>query len=353
MIGLLVLLAAGPPDERLAMLIDRYLAGEQRQAVAALAEIARPEIVAPLDWLAARATETMGPDRTARLLKGASLLFVDRAIAAAKGGDHPSFGWFVKRAESAADAADRVQPISPASAPFAPTWRRYVGLVSFALGDFESALRTLRANVERDPTDVATLLALGAVEEAAADSRIQKPRLEDQTLVTSPAVTRYRQATAKRHGLLKLAQSRFRTVLATDPASIDARLHLARVLLLDDRADDAEAELTRVATAAAWPDALCVHALLLGKAREKQGNLEGAVEAYRRALGAASGPTAALALGHALDQLGRTTEASLALEQALPRGDASDPRDPWRLWLAAPAAEAGLLYDWLLELARR
>jgi tetratricopeptide (TPR) repeat protein len=123
------------------------------------------------------------------------------------------------------------------------------------------------------------------------------------------------------------AEAHYEQALALDPSLDEARLRLARVRLLNGRAEEALRDLERVATESRQPRQRYLAWLFAGHARQTLGDLSGAVAAYRAGL--AHGPraqTALLALGRSLDQLGDGPGAQEAFASACAL-DA--PFDPW------------------------
>jgi Flp pilus assembly protein TadD len=112
-----------------------------------------------------------------------------------------------------------------------------------------------------------------------------------------------------------------------DPRLDETRLRLAHVRLLQGRADAALGDLERVAVEARQPRQRYLARLFEGRSREKQGDLTGAVAAFRAcAAHVPRAQTALLALGRSLEGLGDELGAQAAFASASAVGA---PFDPW------------------------
>ena len=123
------------------------------------------------------------------------------------------------------------------------------------------------------------------------------------------------------------AGTHYEKALVFDPTLDEARLRLAHVRLLNGRTEDALHDLERVATEARQPRQRYLAWLFAGYARQRLGDLTGAVAAYRACVAHGSrAQTALLALGRSLDQLGDKAGAQEAFAGASALGA---PFDPW------------------------
>jgi tetratricopeptide (TPR) repeat protein len=123
------------------------------------------------------------------------------------------------------------------------------------------------------------------------------------------------------------AETHYEHALVSDPGFDEARLRLAHVRLRSGRTEDALPDLERLATEASQPRQRYLARLFAGYARQRLGDVTGAVAAYRACV--AHGPpaqTAFLALGHELVQLGDRAGAQEAFASASALGA---PFDPW------------------------
>lgn len=181
------------------------------------------------------------------------------------------------------------------------------------------------------PDDPELLTALGSIIETVASLR------EYQLPPGSPDATArnlggYR-SEGEGHGgslagaSLVQAEGRYERALMQDPRLDEARLRLARVRLLQGRADDALGDLERVAAEARQPRQRYLARLFEGRARETLRDLTGAAAAFRAcAVHVPRAQTALLALGRSLDGLGDKLGAQEAFASASAPGA---PFDPW------------------------
>jgi tetratricopeptide (TPR) repeat protein len=127
---------------------------------------------------------------------------------------------------------------------------------------------------------------------------------------------------------LAAAESAFRRALAGDPGLGEARLRLGRVRLVQGRAAEALTDLQQVAREDGSLLRRYLARLFEGRAHEKRGDLQAAVQAYRAAVAVEpEGQSAWVGLGRALDILGRAEEAKDAFAAALETG--TQRGDPW------------------------
>lgn len=112
------------------------------------------------------------------------------------------------------------------------------------------------------------------------------------------------------------------------PGANAARLHRARVLLLLGRPAGARRELAALRAAATDPDEACLAALFLGAAFEQDGRSREALAAYRAALGSGRSPQIArLAIAHLLRRTADAGAARRVIEEMLAETPASG--DAW------------------------
>lgn len=131
------------------------------------------------------------------------------------------------------------------------------------------------------------------------------------------------------------AERAFRRALTLDPALVEARVRLGRVLWFLDRRDEAARELAqavREATAAGSGTAVYLASVFLGQVDEEQGNLDAAREAYEQGIRAyPGGQVARLALGRLLVATGHEADGWSMTESALdPKAWERRAPDPWR-----------------------
>jgi len=152
-------------------------------------------------------------------------------------------------------------------------------------------------------------------------------------------------------GTFRVAEWRYRQALASDPALVEARIRLGRVLTKLDRPEDAVRELEAAARGTSDPvDTYLAH-LLAGRAEESRGGLSAAVEHYREATTALPAAEAGwVALAHALDRAGERGRATTAVARVL-AADTEPEIDPYRAYHFGPrvgaAAALAALKAWV------
>jgi tetratricopeptide (TPR) repeat protein len=151
---------------------------------------------------------------------------------------------------------------------------------------------------------------------------------------------------AARGGDLDAATAGYRSVIAAEPASIDARIRLAQILLANGRGDEAVALLVEAVELAAHEPLL--HRKL-GRALEGQGSFESALAAYDAGLARHPGERD-LRDGRwrCLNRLGRLQEMLVEAERAV----AADPTDGMARFARAVACCSHPLSAYIAALER-
>ena len=246
-------------------------------------------------------------------------------------------------------------------------WRLGVAGRLLGEGAWEEARSLASDAAGADPTDAEARAALGAIQEAAGSLRDAGRTTDpDDLLLTadldelisrnpvtgmaggvpggpSNAVAKQRvpRATASSPGdakWLRHAEESYRDALKVRPDLIEARLRLGRVLFLLGKKDEARRELETAAARATGVDDVYLAQLFLGEARESQGDLAGAAQAYRRAAEACpTGLAAHLASAHLRHQTGDRRGALEALESLLVSPEPQE--DPWWRYRLRPLAQ--------------
>jgi tetratricopeptide (TPR) repeat protein len=223
------------------------------------------------------------------------------------------------------------EPPGPRQELFARRLSLLAALVLHSQAQFGPAHSLLRKALHRHPDDPKLITALGSLLETVAALRRYELRPSARERLKLEAGGGYRTEAGGVGSLpgasLSAAETDYQKALALDPALFEARLHLGRVRLLQDRAEEALPDLERVAAEAPRPAQRYLARLFEGRAREKVGDLDGAVAALRAAVAEAPGAQAGLlALGRALDRVGDTAGAQEVFARV---GRAEAPFDPW------------------------
>ncbi len=124
-----------------------------------------------------------------------------------------------------------------------------------------------------------------------------------------------------------------RRSLEADPASVESRLRLGRVLFLLGDLESAEPELRRSTSLAVEPGHRYLGLLFLGEWFERRGNHDEAIRTYGSAIGLVSvDQSARLAAAQLAHKDGRRSEAAEETSRALTRPPTGS--DPWWLYLS-------------------
>jgi tetratricopeptide (TPR) repeat protein len=224
-----------------------------------------------------------------------------------------------------------VEPLGARGRSFAQRFYLLAGLVLQWHVEIAAGRRLLTKALRYFPGDPALHTVLGSMTETVASLRTYPlPPGSPEAMTQNPGG--YSSERGGYGGVLPdatlgEAEVHYAQALLFDPKLDEARLRLAHVRLLNGRTEDALRDLERVATEARQPRQRYLARLFAGYARQRLGDLKGAVAAYRASL--AHGPraqTALLALGRSLDQLGDQAGA----QEAFASASALDaPFDPW------------------------
>ena len=149
---------------------------------------------------------------------------------------------------------------------------------------------------------------------------------------------------------LELAERNYRLALERDPAMIEARLRLGRVLALAGRDDQAVDALSLVAASGTTRAKYLAH-LFRGAMAARRGDTAATRAAYEAARTLAPGfQTPYLALSHLEERAGNSARAQVLVAQMGARG-ADGARDPWWAYRNGGLDEEGL--QWLRDHVRR
>jgi tetratricopeptide (TPR) repeat protein len=178
-----------------------------------------------------------------------------------------------------------------------------VGFVDQRHSDLAAARVSIDAAVRCSPDDALSLTALGRIDETEAAQAM-------------PGLTALgggggeKDLEAGGSAQLASAARLYRRAIVADPSLPEAHLRLGRILQLQGRRPEAVRELVEVAERSSDRDHVYLANLLLGALHEAGEETSQALACYEAAVAAdPEGPTAKLALGHALHRLGRTAEA--------------------------------------------
>jgi tetratricopeptide (TPR) repeat protein len=219
-----------------------------------------------------------------------------------------------------------------------------VRLWYLAAAAFMSSIRQIEpAHFDRAlelfPRDADVLLAAGAVREVFAGPWTQ-------AVIRSMRVPRDVVIDVQSAGVeLRRAEQLFRRALEINPAMVETKIRLGRVLGLRGRRQEALTELRQAAAAPAEPLLQYFAALFLGAEAEATGNEDEARQSYQRA--SALAPTAQsplLGLSRLADRGNDRAAARLSVQRMLnPPADETSRVDPWWTYELMHGRHAGKL----------
>ena len=192
------------------------------------------------------------------------------------------------------------------------------------------------------PTDAEILFYSGSLHETLAAPTIQQAI----RAITESAQFKVAVGDARTH--LEQARAFFRQALDYDPAHVEARLRLGRVLGALGRDEEAASELPKALAAATSPRLEYYAALFLGGTQARLGRADAARASFERA--ATLYPKAQsprLALSSLARAAGDRSSATRILMKALPPKHEDDFMDPWWMYFGTPMDRADdLLFEW-------
>ncbi|MCM2256756.1 MAG: tetratricopeptide repeat protein [Vicinamibacteria bacterium] len=201
------------------------------------------------------------------------------------------------------------------------------GLTARSGSHLPQAHAVLVEGLRRHPRDAELLTALGTVQETIA-TLWRDERGRGAKAYSIEGAGDVNLAFALPRATVDEAIATFRAALAADPAQVEARLRLGRLLVLQRQPAAATAELARARDEATNAAQRSLALLFLARAHETAGDATAAREAYEGATREAPGAqTAWLGLARVADEQGARDEAQAALTHALQAE--RDDRDPW------------------------
>jgi VWFA-related protein len=308
-------------------LIEQFLQGDSASAVHVVktwqvTSVEAVQDVQPWDRTTLRAAAMLETD--AALAIGRDVVWVaGRPLPPSQSRTFQDVGSRLTLAIRWLELADKIRPADDSG--FRRRWQVAVGRLLLWNGFAEHAEMILGDASILFPNDPDVLLAYGTVREAAALNL--RP---DLGWVTGSAQGGY--GAQNDRGMLQGDARRvFTRALRTAPASSEAKLRLAHIRLLQHEDGDASALLNELNASPPSAGVSYVAALLLGRIRERQNDLKGAVDSYQNAQRLLAGPqSASIAFAHALYASGRFREAVETLRDMLTQP--THVADPWALY---------------------
>lgn len=312
-------------------LVRTYRSGRHEEAVSAATRWSAKRVALEIGQLLAEDISRENAEEREVTRLAAAAILTESALSRLRDGNLRVLAPDIRTASQLLEP----EPLGARGRSFAQRYYLLAGLVLQGHVEIAAAHRLLGEALRYFPDDPELHTAFGSVVETVASLRNyesppgslegtpRKPRRESRS---------YRAEGGDYGGVLPdaslgEAETHYEHALEFDPKLDEARLRLARARLLNGRTGEALRDLERVATEANQPRRRYLALLFTGHARQRLGDLDGAVAAYRTCV--AHDPraqTALLALGRSLDQLGDEAGAQEAFESA----SALDaPFDPW------------------------
>jgi tetratricopeptide (TPR) repeat protein len=307
-------------------IVARHRAGIADEAVTVLAAWGRPAVLRAFNALPDH-LRSLRPDAALPLVFRLALLHTDAAMAA-------------RIPEMSADAvfhlnlvAVRLDPLAhlPGCGDFAEAWYTVAAGILTESSPLDAEQLSERG-LRLFPRSAELRLAAGAIKEALANPDVQRmfragliPR---GRLNATPTELSLAGSSAR----LQRAEQLFRGALSADPALIEARVRLGRVLFDQGRLDDARSELERARREGGDGFVSYLAVLFLGKVQERLGRVADARASYEAAIDLVPYALAPrLALSRLLVREGQRASALERLDPAMPAGrwTLERPTDPW------------------------
>lgn len=319
-----------------ARLVQQYRRGETDEAIRALSSWT-PGTLMDVVYRVEKGRLTPPVATVRRALPAAVMLHTETGLYLNFRGDMGPAGlhWLLARRLAA------LEPAAPEQVSFLRAWYHAFGL--FLLGTYavDDAIELLARGLRRFPDDVPITLALAQYYEARG--------------IFTPGHIISVQPTPSRDGLrdLRAAEALFRALLAADPSRTEAKLHLARVLQVVGRSDEAITLFHEVATGGD-PRQKYLASLFVGELFRRRSRLAEARAEFTRALQAwPTGQAAAVALAETLHRQGERAAAAATLTEAIEDRGRPSPGDPFRTYHFGDRADQKRLLEAVKSLAVR
>jgi hypothetical protein len=147
-------------------------------------------------------------------------------------------------------------------------WYLAVGAHLIDRVELDEADRLLSEATRTFPTDPRLWSASGMAVEMRAHLKTEADHVQSQS---RRYVTEKMDIRSEIRGSLLAAEKRYRQALVLDPALVETRIHLGKVLTALDRAEDAVTELQAAAARTSAPEDTYLANLLAGRAEERRG----------------------------------------------------------------------------------
>jgi tetratricopeptide (TPR) repeat protein len=351
---------AQPPDRdpslaRYVALVETYARGERAAGVAGLGAWRERDLKGAADRLAAGCIgDVPPPPSTGRdpcPLAWAVLLHAERAKTEREDAAR------LLHLELATRLAGQLLRARPEEAGLVRAF--YVAMVLWAHREerWATALDLAARGRKLFPRDPELLLEIGSLEESVSVRGSSSPARSPEDLAglsTTPTFRTDAAERAERERHLMQAESALAEAVAADPAVVEARLRLGRVLWRRGKPDAARQGLAAVLGAPAEPTLVYLAHLFLGRVDEDAGRIPEAEDEYRAALESRPhAQTPEIALAHLRQDLGDDAGAGAAIGRALESTREAGLDDPFWYYSSVRPGRAEARFEDLIREASR
>lgn len=164
-------------------------------------------------------------------------------------------------------------------------WHQAMGNELWRQRNYTEALPHIRAAIDLFPDDAELQFVSGLIHESQSGAQLQAAVQEQVAAFRGRPGARYVPGVGSADAERDEAEDAFRAAIAADPGHLEARLHLAQVLNVDGKYDEALQEAAIVLEGVVHPWHRYFAFLFLGRAEEGRGHPDEARDAYTSASG--------------------------------------------------------------------
>jgi tetratricopeptide (TPR) repeat protein len=310
--------------------VAEYASGDRAAAVEAIQAMTRADLADALKE--ASAPFALRPLRAAVLLHAERERADRRKVVDGSGGQTDCF---VGPHGSMAEKLLKPAAEQPGGRAFVAAFALAQSIHQRSVLCFQNALYWAELGIKSDSTAPVLYFAAGLAGESLGSFGGGAPASAGREAISAQ--------TPREETILEQARARYEKALSLDPGLVEARVRLGRMQSSAGQPDAARKNLALAVTQAEGP-VLYLARLFLGRILEEAGDLDSAIEHYRRAAEPEPLPQSAnVALAHALALKGDRGAAREVLEAALARAGRREGEDPyWFYYVGNPTVGEAL-----------